>query len=102
MALVMRLKQMGNKNRRVYRCVVADSRSPRDGKYVDSVGSYDPLKEDPTTIHSDKVRTWMEKGVRPTEKVKSILKSACPDVLAEFTTKVAKKSAKKVAKKESK
>ena len=94
MALVMRLKQMGNKNRRVYRCVVADSRSPRDGKYVDSVGHYNPYLETPAVIHADKVKEWMAKGVRPTEKMRAILKRSCPEVLAAISKKSVKKAVK--------
>lgn len=81
MALSMRMRQQGCKNRRVFRFVVADSRCKRDGKYIDCVGHYDPHLEDGMVVHADKVKQWLEKGVQPTEKMLSVLKKKCPEVL---------------------
>ena len=71
----MRLTRMGAKKRPFYRIVVANSRSPRDGRFIDIVGYYDP-KTDPATIKlkEEKVKEYLSKGVVPTDTVKSILK----------------------------
>ncbi len=65
---------MGRKNRPSYRIVVADSRSPRDGRFIETVGHYDPLT-DPATIKVDeeKIREWLGQGAQPSETVKSLL-----------------------------
>ncbi len=65
---------MGRKNRPFYRVVVADSRSPRDGKFIDIIGHYDPLT-DPATISVDgeKALKWLKDGAQPTDTVRSLL-----------------------------
>lgn len=72
----IRLARYGAKKKPFYRVVAADSRSPRDGKFIDILGTYDPTRN-PAAIKldKDKVKTWLEKGARPTETVKQILKS---------------------------
>ncbi|OGN62572.1 MAG: 30S ribosomal protein S16 [Chlamydiae bacterium RIFCSPHIGHO2_12_FULL_49_11] len=82
MALVMRLRQNGRKNRKSYRCVVTDIRNPRDGKYIDCVGHYSPLMEKELDLDKDKIAHWLSKGVKPTESVRILIKRACPEVLA--------------------
>ena len=82
MALSMRMRQLGRKNKRVYRFVVADSRLPRDGKYVECVGHYDPHQEDGVVIHQDKVEYWLKKGAQPSEKLKVMLKKRCPELVS--------------------
>lgn len=74
MSVKIRLKRMGRRNRPSYRIVVADSRSPRDGRFVETLGHYDPLT-DPATIKvdEDKVKKWLDEGAQPSETVKSIL-----------------------------
>jgi len=74
MAVKMRLRRMGRKNRPFYRVVVADSRHPRDGRFIDSIGHYDPL-QDPAevVIDEEKVMKWLGKGVELTDTVRSIL-----------------------------
>jgi small subunit ribosomal protein S16 len=74
MAVKMRLRRMGRKNRPFYRVVVADSRHPRDGRFIDSIGHYDPL-QDPAevVIDEEKVMKWLSKGVELTDTVRSIL-----------------------------
>ena len=75
MAVRMRLTRVGSKKNPVYRVVVADSRSPRDGKFIEIVGRYNP-QTDPSTIEldEDKVREWLGKGAQPTEPVARLLK----------------------------
>ena len=73
----MRLKRMGAKKAPYYRIIVADSRSPRDGKFIAQVGTYDPLKN-PSVITFDveEAKKWIENGAQPTETVKKLLKIA--------------------------
>jgi small subunit ribosomal protein S16 len=75
MAVKIRLRRMGAKKAPFYRVVVADSRSPRDGRLIEELGYYDPTKE--TTVFSideDKVKQWIANGAQPTETVKVLLK----------------------------
>lgn len=74
MAVKMRLKRMGAKKKPFYRIVIADERSPRDGKFIDQVGTYNPLAN-PSEIKFDeeKAREWLKKGVQPTYTVKKLL-----------------------------
>jgi len=67
---------MGKPKRPFYRLVVADSRAPRDGKFIEALGTYDPLT-DPITVRIDgeRVRTWMRKGARPSDVAKRLLVS---------------------------
>ena len=75
MAVRMRLTRVGSKKNPIYRVVVADSRSPRDGKFIEIVGRYNPQTE-PSTIELDeeKVRDWLGKGAQPSEAVARLLK----------------------------
>ena len=75
MAVKLRLTRVGSKKNPIYRVVVADSRSPRDGKFIEIVGRYNP-QTDPSTIelNEDKVRDWLSKGAQPTESVRKLLK----------------------------
>ena len=77
MAVKMRLRRMGAKKAPFYRVVVADERSPRDGKFIDEIGYYNPLKN-PAEIKIDeaKAQKWINDGAQPTETVKSILKKS--------------------------
>lgn len=74
MAVKIRLKRMGAKKRPFYRVVVADARSPRDGRFIESLGYYDPLKE-PAQVHVDdeRIRHWMATGARPSQVVRELL-----------------------------
>ena len=76
MAVRMRLTRVGSKKNPIYRVVVADSRSPRDGKFIDIVGRYNP-QTDPSTIELDeaKVKDWLGKGAQPSEAVQKLLKT---------------------------
>ena len=75
MPVKLRLRRMGAKKRPFYRVVVADSRSPRDGRFIETVGTYNPLTNPPTTtLNSEKVRKWLSNGAQPTEAVERILR----------------------------
>ena len=77
MAVKIRLKRMGAKKKPFYRIVVADSRSPRDGRFIEEIGTYDPLKEPAEIIvDGEKVKSWIANGAQPTESVKALLKRA--------------------------
>ena len=75
MAVKIRLRRMGAKKSPFYRIVVADSRYPRDGRFIEEVGYYDPTKE-PSVIKIDeeKAKTWLANGAQPTDTVKALLK----------------------------
>jgi len=77
MAVKIKLKRIGTKKTPHYRVVVADSRSPRDGRLIEDIGYYKPL-ENPALIKidSDKAETWLKKGAQPTDTVKILLKKA--------------------------
>ena len=76
MAVKMRLTRMGRKKRPFYRIVVADERSPRDGRNIESIGTYNPIVEPPEIrVAEDRVFYWLDNGVQPTDTVRSILKS---------------------------
>lgn len=77
MAVKIRLRRMGAKKSPYYRIVVADSRYPRDGRFIEEIGTYNPLSEPPVIkVDEEKVTTWIKNGAQPTETVKAILKKA--------------------------
>ena len=77
MAVVLRMTRRGSKKKPFYRIVAADSRSPRDGKFLEMLGTYDPLKtENNIKIDSEKVISWVKKGAKPSDTVASLLKKA--------------------------
>jgi small subunit ribosomal protein S16 len=69
----MRLKRMGVKKAPFYRIIIADSRTPRDGRFIEEIGYYDPIKKD-LKIDADKAKAWIKNGAQPTETVKTLLK----------------------------
>ena len=75
MAVKIRLRRMGAKKAPFYRIVVADSRSPRDGRFIEELGYYDPTKE-PSVLKVDdeKAKSWIANGAQPTDTVKALLK----------------------------
>lgn len=77
MAVKIRLKRMGAHKKPFYRVVVADSRSPRDGKFIEEIGYYNPLT-DPADVRIDgeKAKKWISNGAQPTETVKSLFKKS--------------------------
>ncbi len=77
MAVRIRLARMGAKKKPFYRLVAADSEAPRDGKFLETLGYYDPMKDpEEIKIHEDKVRYWLENGALVSESAKAILKKA--------------------------
>lgn len=77
MAVKIRLKRMGQKKAPFYRIVVADSRSPRDGKFIEEIGTYDPTK-DPSEfkVNEELAKKWLSNGAQPTDVVNKIFKLA--------------------------
>ena len=75
MEVKIRLRSMGAKRSPFYRVVVADSKSPRDGKFIEEIGTYDPMK-DPAELHIDveKAQQWIKNGAQPTDTAKALLK----------------------------
>ena len=77
MAVKLRLTRMGAKKAPVYRVVAADSRAPRDGAFIDEVGTYDPMKEsDNIKIDAEKAQKWLSNGAQPTDVVKGLFKKS--------------------------
>ena len=75
MSVKIRLKRMGMKKKPFYRIVVADIRSPRDGRFIEEIGYYDPMKQPAEIkIDSEKAATWMKNGAQPTDTVGVLLK----------------------------
>ncbi len=77
MSVRIRLKRMGAKKKPFYRIVVTDSRSPRDGRFIEELGYYDP-GTDPVTfkVNDEKVKEWLSKGARPSDTVKRLLQKS--------------------------
>ena len=75
MAVKIRLRRVGATKRPSYRLVVADSRSPRDGRFIETVGHYDPLTEPATVVvRAERVQHWLRQGAQPTEAVEKLLR----------------------------
>ena len=75
MAVKIRLRRMGAKKAPFYRIVVADSRFPRDGRFIEEIGYYDPTKEPSVfKIDADKAKHWISNGAQPTDTIKALLK----------------------------
>ena len=77
MAVKMRLRRMGAKKAPFYRVIVADSRSPRDGRFIEEIGYYNPMTNPADIkIDAEKAKKWIDNGAQPTETVKSLLKKS--------------------------
>lgn len=77
MSVKIRLKRMGSKKRPFYRIVVADSRSPRDGRFIAQVGTYNPLVEPAAVkLEEEEIMSWLNNGAQPSDTVKNILSKA--------------------------
>jgi small subunit ribosomal protein S16 len=77
MAVIIRLRRDGAKNSPYYRIVVADKHSPRDGKFLELIGTYDPKKKgDNSSVKLDRAAYWMKQGALPSDTVRSLLKKA--------------------------
>ena len=70
----IRLTRTGAKKAPSYRIVVADSRYPRDGRFIEILGTYDPMAENAVVLDNEKAKEWIAKGAQPTETVKALLK----------------------------
>jgi small subunit ribosomal protein S16 len=77
MSVKIRMKRVGTKNTPVYRIVVADSRSPRDGKFIEELGTYQPLKKDKNfELDLERAKYWVGKGAQPSDTVASFMRKA--------------------------
>ena len=77
MAVKIRLKRMGAKKNPFYRVVVADARYPRDGRFIEEIGTYDPLKEPAAVnIDAEAAKKWLGNGAQPTDTVRALLKKS--------------------------
>ena len=75
MAVKMRLRRMGAKKAPTYRVIIADSRSPRDGRFIEEIGHFNP-RSDELKIDADKAKAWLKNGAQPTDTVKALLKKS--------------------------
>ena len=77
MSVKIRMRRIGSKRKPFYRIVVADSRMPRDGRFIEEVGYYNPLTNpDEVKLEEDKIFEWLEKGAQPSDTVRSLLSKA--------------------------
>ena len=95
MAVTIRLRREGARNRPYYKVVVADSRSPREGKFIEIIGTYDPKKPDHnSTLKLDRAEYWIARGARPSDTVRSLIKkNKDPEAAAKKAAAVAAKKA---------
>jgi small subunit ribosomal protein S16 len=102
MSVKIRLRRMGMKKAPFYRVVVADSRSPRDGRFIENIGIYHPTREPSTVeIDADKARAWLARGAQPTDAVINLLAIAGITEPAEQHKAVKTRRAERLAKKQS-
>ena len=93
MAVSIRLRREGAKNRPYYRVVVADSRSPRDGKFIEIIGTYDPKQTGQNSSFSlERAEYWISKGAQPSDTVRSLIKKQKKSAAAEPASQPAKES----------
>jgi small subunit ribosomal protein S16 len=77
MSVKIRLKRIGTHKKPYYRVVIADERSPRDGRFIEMIGTYDPLKQEGgTKVDQEKALSWLKKGAVPTDTVRALLSKA--------------------------
>jgi small subunit ribosomal protein S16 len=99
MALKIRFRLQGRKNRQTFRLVLTDSRNPRDGKYLETLGSYDPFKaEGNFALNADRIRYWLDQGAVVSDNAQKLIGKAAPDVVAGMRTKLHAKKLKMAAK----
>jgi len=83
MAVKIRMKRVGTKNTPVFRIVVADGRSPRDGKFIEEIGTYQPLKKEANfKLDLERAKYWVSKGAKPSDTVASFIKKASKTAVA--------------------
>ena len=106
MVVKIRMRQQGRKNRQTFRLVVTDIRRPRDGSYIETLGSYDPhQKENNLTVNSARLSYWLSHGAQLSENAEKLMKGVVPEVISELQAKrnaarlkrAAKRRKKKVA-----
>lgn len=101
MALKIRLRAQGRNNRETYRLVLADSRSPRDGKYIEMLGWYNPFEselERNVSIKADRIQHWLDQGAQMTENAQTLIKKLAPAVVRKQTEKEVAHRAKSASK----
>lgn len=101
MALKIRLRQQGRTNRAFYRLVLTDARSPRDGKYLEALGWYNPIEAEgdkQLAIDTDRIQHWLNTGAQLTEKAEQLIRRSAPYLIQEQTQKVLAHRAKMAAK----
>lgn len=105
MALKIRLRQQGRTNRAFYRLVVTDSRSPRDGKYVEALGWYNPIEESEDKkldFKTDRIQHWLSVGAQLTETVENLMRASAPGIVKGQVAKELAHRAKAAAKRKAK
>lgn len=105
MALKIRLRQQGRNNRAFYRVVVTDSRSPRDGKYLEAVGWYNPIEQENEKnlfLKPDRIQHWLGLGAQLSDNVESLIARGAPTLHRQQAEKSAAQRAKAVAKRKAK
>ncbi len=99
MAVKIRLRQQGKKNRQTYRLVLIDGRSKRDGKYLENLGWYNPFEEQNSlSVNAERVAYWLEKGAEISDQAKSLVAKSAPDVMKNYNEKRFAVRVKRVAK----
>lgn len=99
MALVIRLRQQGRANRQTFRVVVADEKSPRDGKYIEMLGWYNPIQDkDNIKIDGERLNFWIMRGARISENVELLARKAAPQVITDLRSRRVAKAEKLAAK----
>lgn len=91
MALKIRLRQQGRKNQQTYRLVLSDSRAPRDGRYIENLGWYNPSEKEPEktlSIHADRIEHWLALGAILSERAALLVKRSAPQVLTAYREKL--------------
>jgi small subunit ribosomal protein S16 len=99
MALIIRLRQQGKNNQRSFRLVVADERSPRDGKYLEKLGYYDPRFEDKLEVDTERVKHWLDHGALISERAEILVSKKAPEVIKQYKENKCSKKLKLLKKK---
>jgi small subunit ribosomal protein S16 len=100
MALKIRLRQQGRNNRQTYRLVVTDIRNPRDGKYLEMVGWYNPFESDTAkemAVDGDRINYWLGQGAELSDKAEQLISKVAPDVITALRAKQRAKQLKEIA-----
>ncbi len=101
MALKIRLRAQGRNNRETYRLVLADSRSPRDGKYIEMLGWYNPFESVPERnllVKADRIQHWLDLGAQMSENAEALIRKVAPSIVRKQVEKVIAHKAKAAAK----